>query len=240
MNNEWNDEVVVDVNESDITVDQAYDATSSNPQSGTAVAQAVAQAGGTVDQQYNASSANAQSGTAVAGAIAGVKQVPASTSADADKVLTVNSEGVPGWATAQGGGGGSTPVVQSINASLMPDSIRAELPAGEYLQPGLYQVFLEFGMSQYVENYRFIRFGFQVNHASYEQPSIYDPLNIDSNIPFSQDVRRFMRTGYIKVASASNVSGFYITFSSGSSNITNLANYLNHVSLSYMKVADLS
>ena len=108
MNNEWNDEVVVDVNESDITVDQAYDATSSNPQSGTAVAQAVAQAGGTVDQQYNASSANAQSGTAVAGAIAGVKQVPASTSADADKVLTVNSSGVPGWATAQGGGGGSS------------------------------------------------------------------------------------------------------------------------------------
>ena len=104
MNNEWNDEVVVDVSESDITVDQQYDATSSNPQSGTAVAQAVAQAGGTVDQQYNASSTNAQSGTAVAGAIEGVKQVPASTSADANKVLTVNSSGVPGWATAQGGG----------------------------------------------------------------------------------------------------------------------------------------
>lgn len=48
MNNEWNSEVVVDVSESDITVDQAYDATSSNPQSGTAVAQAVAQAGGTM------------------------------------------------------------------------------------------------------------------------------------------------------------------------------------------------
>ena len=72
MNNEWNSEVVTDVSESDITVDQAYDATSSNPQSGTAVAQAVAQAGGTVDQQYNASSANAQSGTAVAQAIAGI------------------------------------------------------------------------------------------------------------------------------------------------------------------------
>ena len=108
MNNEWNDEVVVDVSESDITVDQSYDATSSNPQSGTAVAQAVAQAGGTVDQQYNASSTNAQSGTAVAGAIAGVKQVPASTSADASKVLTVNSEGVPGWADSQGGGSSYT------------------------------------------------------------------------------------------------------------------------------------
>jgi hypothetical protein len=108
MNNEWNSEVVTDVSESDITVDQEYNATSGNPQSGTAVAQAVAQAGGTVDQQYNASSTNAQSGTAVAGAIAGVKQVPASTSADADKVLTVSSEGVPGWAPAQGGGSSYT------------------------------------------------------------------------------------------------------------------------------------
>lgn len=59
----------------------------------------------TVDQTYNASSTNAQSGTAVAGALANIKQVPASTSADEDKVLTVNSSGNPEWATAQGGGG---------------------------------------------------------------------------------------------------------------------------------------
>ena len=52
-----------------------------------------------VDQTYNASSTNAQSGTAVAGAIAGVKQVPASTSADENKVLTVNSSGNPTWTT---------------------------------------------------------------------------------------------------------------------------------------------
>ena len=51
-----------------------------------------------VDQTYDGSSANAQSGTAVAGAIATVNQVPASTSADQDKVLTVDSLGVPGWA----------------------------------------------------------------------------------------------------------------------------------------------
>lgn len=55
----------------------------------------------TVDQTYNASSTNAQSGTAVAGAIATVNQVPASTSADADKVLTVDSNGDPAWADAQ-------------------------------------------------------------------------------------------------------------------------------------------
>lgn len=55
----------------------------------------------TIDQTYNASSANAQSGTAVAEAIATVNQVPASTSADADKVLTVDSNGDPAWADAQ-------------------------------------------------------------------------------------------------------------------------------------------
>lgn len=60
----------------------------------------------TVDQVYNSASANAQSGVAVAGAIAGVNQVPASTSSDEGKVLTVDAHGVPGWAT--GGGGGAS------------------------------------------------------------------------------------------------------------------------------------
>lgn len=62
----------------------------------------------TVDQTYNSASTNAQSGTAVAGALATINQVPASTSADEDKVLTVNSSGTPVWAAAQGGGGGGT------------------------------------------------------------------------------------------------------------------------------------
>ena len=57
----------------------------------------------TVDQTYNSSSSNAQSGVAVAGALATVNQVPASTSSDEDKVLTVNSSGTPVWAAAQGG-----------------------------------------------------------------------------------------------------------------------------------------
>lgn len=59
------------------------------------------------DQSYNASSTNAQSGTAVAGALATVNQVPASTASDEDKVLTVNSSGTPVWRTPSGGGGGS-------------------------------------------------------------------------------------------------------------------------------------
>lgn len=70
----------------------------------------------TVDQTYNASSTNAQSGTAVAGALATIKQVPASTSADEDKVLTVNSSGNAVWAAAQGGGGGS-----SVTIGTAPD-----------------------------------------------------------------------------------------------------------------------
>lgn len=235
MNNEWNDEVVVDVSESDITVDQAYDATSSNPQSGTAVAQAVAQAGGTVDQQYNASSANAQSGTAVAGAIAGVKQVPASTSADATKVLTVNSEGVPGWATAQGG---ATPVLQNITAVFSGEyGILAELPQGEYLEPGRYQLFFRFTMSEYRPELRFILFGYQVDHADKITGRIYTPVNIDSNGPFN--TAEFLRTGYVDVFGEGEISGFFITFSSGGS-IQSIENFVKRISLSYLKVADLS
>lgn len=54
-----------------------------------------------VDKSYSSSSRNAQSGVAVAQAISAVNQVPSSTSADADKVLTVNSKGTPAWASAQ-------------------------------------------------------------------------------------------------------------------------------------------
>ena len=50
-----------------------------------------------VDQTYNSSSTNAQSGTAVAGAISQVRQVPSSTASDENKVLTVNSSGTPVW-----------------------------------------------------------------------------------------------------------------------------------------------
>ena len=122
-------------------VDQTYDASSANAQSGVAVASAIsgkqdtisdlgtirsgAAAGATavqpgdlatvattgaysdlsgtptVDQTYSAASTNAQSGVAVAQAVAGVNAVPASTSSDADKVLTVDAQGVPGWANAQ-------------------------------------------------------------------------------------------------------------------------------------------
>ena len=124
------------------SVDQTYDATSSNAQSGVAVAEAVGgvaavpsvtstddgkilkasydsvagtgsfawetQTTPTVDQVYDASSTNAQSGTAVAGALAGVNQVPASTSSDANKVLTVDSQGVPGWVTPATPAGGDS------------------------------------------------------------------------------------------------------------------------------------
>lgn len=67
----------------------------------------------TVDQTYNSSSTNAQSGTAVADALSGINQVPASTSSDEDKVLTVDSNGDPVWAPAQGGGGGGGSQVQA-------------------------------------------------------------------------------------------------------------------------------
>ena len=60
-------------------------------------------AGVIVDQTYDATSTDAQSGTAVAEAVAGVNAVPSSTLADANKVLTVDSNGDPAWAVAPGG-----------------------------------------------------------------------------------------------------------------------------------------
>lgn len=231
MNNEWNDEVVVDVSESDITVDQAYDATSSNPQSGTAVAEAV---GTTVNLvQGSGITLTESSGNVTISADA---QLPASTAADATKVLTVDSSGVPGWATAQGG---ATPVLSNIGASFRDSAtIVAELPQGEYLEPGRYQVFFKFGMSEYRPEIRFILFGYQVDHADLINGRIYDPVNIDSNGPFSNDAK-FLRTGYVDVSYEGEVSGFLITFSSGSST-QSIANFVNSISLSYLKVADLS
>lgn len=85
-----------------VTVDQTYSASSTNAQSGTAVAQAVASVAIPVDQTYNASSTNAQSGTAVAGALAAIRQVPTTTSSDNGKFLTVqDANGTLGWATIQ-------------------------------------------------------------------------------------------------------------------------------------------
>lgn len=51
----------------------------------------------TVDQSYSASSTNAMSGVAVAQAVAGAGGLPASTSADENKVLTVDDQGDAGW-----------------------------------------------------------------------------------------------------------------------------------------------
>ena len=57
----------------------------------------------TVDQSYNASSTNAQAGVAVAGAIANVRQVPSTTSSDNGKVLGVtDTSGTLGWVSAGG------------------------------------------------------------------------------------------------------------------------------------------
>lgn len=61
---------------------------------------------GDIDQTYNSSSTNAQSGTAVAGAIAGVRQVPTTQSTDNGKVLGVtDANGTLGWVAQSGGGG---------------------------------------------------------------------------------------------------------------------------------------
>ena len=80
----------------------------------------------TTDQTYSASSTNPQSGTAVAGAIASVNQVPSSTAADENKVLTVNGQGTPEWVTPSGG----TTYTQGNMISLANNQIAVSTTAG--------------------------------------------------------------------------------------------------------------
>lgn len=57
----------------------------------------------TVDQHYDSTSSNPQSGTAVAEAVGSINQVPSSSPSDSGKVLTVNSSGNAEWITPSGG-----------------------------------------------------------------------------------------------------------------------------------------
>lgn len=77
----------------------------------------------TVDQSYNSASTNAQSGTAVAGALATVDEVPDVTSTDDGKVLKATYSGGVGsyaWATLALGGVQSIQQVNSLPAN--PDA----------------------------------------------------------------------------------------------------------------------
>lgn len=103
------------------TVDQTYNSASTNAQSGVAVASALSTKQDTISDLATIRSGAAEGATAVQpGDLAtvattgsyddlvdkptipgGTQLVPAATSADADKVLTVNAQGTPGWASAQ-------------------------------------------------------------------------------------------------------------------------------------------
>lgn len=84
-----------------------------------------------VDQTYNPSSTNAQSGTAVAGAISGVNQVPSSTSGDSGKVLTVDSQGNPEWADVQAPISAGTGIdITNDTVSVDFTEVQAKLEAG--------------------------------------------------------------------------------------------------------------
>lgn len=164
----------------------------------------------TVDQTYNAASTHAQSGTAVAQAIA---SIPSS---------------------------GGVPVLHSLRCQVSGGSIQGELPEGEYLEPGLYQIFLKFSMSEYNASYKEIAYGFQVEHSEWISGSGYYPVGVDTNGPFTTSAyATFMRTGYVEVVGPNEVSGLSITFKNGTSSVTG-SNVLKNVSVKYMKIANLS
>ena len=93
------------------------------------------------DQTYDASSTNAQSGVAVAEAIAAipapsVDEVPDVTSSDDGKVLTASYSGGSGsysWQTAQGGGGGAS---VEAGAGLVKSGDTLSVNYGDGLQIG--------------------------------------------------------------------------------------------------------
>ena len=87
-----------------VTVLDEVDPDSINPVTSRAVATAVAGGSAeiTVDQSYNAFSENPQSGTAVAQAIGEVNAVPPSGLDDAGKFLIVGAKGSPKWASPGG------------------------------------------------------------------------------------------------------------------------------------------
>lgn len=302
MNNEWNSEVVTEESNVDITVDQSYNASSENPQSGTAVAQAVEQAGDSVffatygtttfeeiRTAHNAGKAvflyspavNYNSGSLIALEhcfrsnyaeqsyatfvlpFNAYGSYQANSRIQHNTVFVVNGNNV--WSTnsataiaspaaadagkiymAASGGGGAMwvdkslilPRPSSISCTVTGGAVLAELPSGQFLEPGLYQVFIKFGMDEYDSSYKHIRFGYQVDHGdNIIAGAPYDPVNIDANGPFA-NAANFRRTGYVEVAGADEISGFYIVFSNGTSSVIN--SILNNVSVTYMKVAKAS
>lgn len=173
---------------SEPTVDQTYDASSENAQSGTAVAEAVGTPVNLV--QGSGITLTESSGNVTISADA---QLPASTSADATKVLTVDSSGVPVWAV------GSSKLTKLFGTVTNNEITGTAMPV---LEPGYYQVNLMFDMTQYEPQFACIKFG--VNYGSGYQPEMSEqlvPVDITSNGPFVTGSWTHIRTGYLEISS---------------------------------------
>ena len=129
----------------------------------------------TVDQSYSAVSTNAQSGVAVAGALANIKQVPSSTSADEDKVLTVNSSGTPVWATAQGGGSSYT---AGAGIDITSDVISAKIDNSTLTTDAIDTDYAEFS-SSHSYGYDVNLYNTRIGGSLYQQ----DPMVYTFHIP---------------------------------------------------------
>lgn len=206
-----------------VTVDQTYDATSENAQSGTAVAEAVGTPVNLV--QGSGITLTESSGNVTISADA---QLPASTAADATKVLTVDSSGVPVWAV---GGSKLTKLFGTVTNNEITGT------AMPVLEPGYYQVNLMFDMTQYVSQFALIKFGVDYGSQSREMSEQLVPVDITSNGPFFTDRLTHIRTGYLEISGTAE--GLIADFVDWGGNAPSAALPITTAMFYAVKIADL-
>ena len=96
----------------------------------TTLDEAISEGGGGEPYNLPTASANTKGGVKIGSGLtmngevlSANAQLPSSTSADADKVLTVGRDGTPEWATSGGGGGGGNLAYVDVSLSSSPVTI---------------------------------------------------------------------------------------------------------------------
>jgi hypothetical protein len=206
------------------TVDQTYDASSENAQSGTAVAEAVG------------TSTNLAAGKNITlsefdGAlhIGADDQLPFYSDADSGKVLQVQADGTLAWAV------GSSKLTKLFGTVTNNEITGTAMP---FLEPGYYQVNLMFDMTQYVSQFAFIRFGVDYgSQYSKEMSEELVPVDITSNGPFATGRLTHIRTGYLEISSTAE--GLIADFVDWGGNAPSASLPITTATFYAVKIADL-